>query len=447
MKTVMRLCSPINGIISRSKPSRRPITSCPLHPYQHRHTSSLSSPSPPRTFPTTGYELLNHIPKLEEESLPDYRAERFYPVHLGEVFNSRYQVITKLGFGSSSTVWLCRDLQTNNYLTLKLHIRSTQHTHLLEIRISKHLQAFHTKADHSKHVGQKYTRLVYDSFEIQGPHGIHPCILYQPSGMDICDYIQCLEGNALPEDLLRVTIRFLLIALDYLHSANVVHTDIQPTNILLGIEDTSILTDLEEEELNEPAPRKTHLPDNRTIYATRGMPFTTGEPMLTDLGEARLLPPPDTGTQTGSIMPGLYRAPEVMLNMEWDEKVDIWALGQTAWTLLQSNHLFTNTPHLLTQDDHARRFAEMIAPLGHPPVEFLGGRSEESWRFWDRDGKWKSHVGIPGGCLDDRVTRLEGDRKRLFLRFLRKTLSWVPGERPSARELLMEDEWVRGEDY
>lgn len=62
-------------------------------------------------------------------------------------------------------------------------------------------------------------------------------------------------------------------------------------------------------------------------------------------------------------------------------------------------------------------------------------------------GNWKSHVEIPEESLDDRVTRLEGDRKRLFLRFLRKMLSWVPGERPSARELLMEDEWVRGEDY
>ncbi|GAQ34995.1 hypothetical protein AKAW_00542 [Aspergillus niger] len=225
MKTVLRLCSPINGIISRPKLSLQwPITSSPLHPYQHRHTSSHPSPSPPRTFPTTGYELLNHIPKLEEESLPDYRAERFYPVHIGEVFNFRYQVITKLGFGSSSTVWLCRDYS------------------------------------------QKYTRLIHDFFEIQGPHGIHPCILYQPSGMDICDYIQCLEGNALPEDLLRVTIRFMLIALDYLHSANVVHT---------GIEDTSILTDLEEEELNEPAPLK-HLPDNRTIYARAECPSRLG---------------------------------------------------------------------------------------------------------------------------------------------------------------------------
>jgi hypothetical protein len=48
--------------------------------------------------------------KFEEENLPDYLKERYYPVHIGEVFHSRYQVITKLGFGSSSTVWLCRHL-------------------------------------------------------------------------------------------------------------------------------------------------------------------------------------------------------------------------------------------------------------------------------------------------------------------------------------------------
>lgn len=61
-----------------------------------------------------------------------------------------------------------------------------------------------------------------------------------------------------------------------------------------------------------------------------------------------------------------------------------WMDAKT-WSLLQSDHLFTNTPDLISQDDHARRFAEMIALLGHPPVEFLG-RSEESGRFWDRDG-------------------------------------------------------------
>ena len=67
--------------------------------------------SQPRVFPTSGFDILDPSKKFEEETLPDYLKERYYPVHIGEVFNSRYQVITKLGFGSSSTVWLCRDLQ------------------------------------------------------------------------------------------------------------------------------------------------------------------------------------------------------------------------------------------------------------------------------------------------------------------------------------------------
>ena len=55
------------------------------------------------------------------------------------------------------------------------------------------------------------------------------------------------------------------------------------------------------------------------------MPLTDGEPVLTDLGEARLC----KEKQRGLIMPGIYRAPEVMLNMEWDNNVDIWGLAQT----------------------------------------------------------------------------------------------------------------------
>lgn len=54
------------------------------------------------------------------------------------------------------------------------------------------------------------------------------------------------------------------------------------------------------------------------------MPLTGGEPMLADLGEARLA----EEKQTGLIMPNVYRAPEAMLGMDWDNKVDIWGLGQ-----------------------------------------------------------------------------------------------------------------------
>lgn len=45
---------------------------------------------------------------VEEELLPDYRAEDFYPVRIGHVYNDKYRIVAKLGFGRSSTVWLAR---------------------------------------------------------------------------------------------------------------------------------------------------------------------------------------------------------------------------------------------------------------------------------------------------------------------------------------------------
>lgn len=56
-------------------------------------------------------QYVNKDELLDEETLPYYDPEEFYPVHIGEVFQQRYQVIGKLGFGANSTVWLCRDLQ------------------------------------------------------------------------------------------------------------------------------------------------------------------------------------------------------------------------------------------------------------------------------------------------------------------------------------------------
>lgn len=46
---------------------------------------------------------------LEEEKLPFYTSGQYYPVHLDEIFNSRYRVVGKLGYGAYSTTWLCRD--------------------------------------------------------------------------------------------------------------------------------------------------------------------------------------------------------------------------------------------------------------------------------------------------------------------------------------------------
>lgn len=43
------------------------------------------------------------------ESVEEYRAEGYHPVHLHDVFDQRFEVIGNLAYGRYSTVWLASD--------------------------------------------------------------------------------------------------------------------------------------------------------------------------------------------------------------------------------------------------------------------------------------------------------------------------------------------------
>ena len=76
-----------------------------------RVLSTVRPPSEPRAFPSQGFGVVAEDKPFEEENLPDYQADHFYPARLGQIFNDRYQTVAKLGYGSSSTLWLARDLE------------------------------------------------------------------------------------------------------------------------------------------------------------------------------------------------------------------------------------------------------------------------------------------------------------------------------------------------
>ncbi|TVY45574.1 hypothetical protein LSUB1_G000933 [Lachnellula subtilissima] len=72
--------------------------------------TTQKSSSPPREPPRFGFETLDNEYLLEEETCSWYDPEAFNPVRIGETFQSKYRVLGKLGYGSISTAWLCRDL-------------------------------------------------------------------------------------------------------------------------------------------------------------------------------------------------------------------------------------------------------------------------------------------------------------------------------------------------
>ncbi|KAE8371693.1 kinase-like protein [Aspergillus bertholletiae] len=365
---------------------------------------------------------------LEDESIPTYRSEKFYPVRIGEVFNHRSQVVGKLGHGSSATVWLCRDLLDHRYVTLKVSTASTAMTR--EIEIYDHLRTIQ-----SNHAGQLCLRPLIEIFPAQSPdkQSVHTCLVHPPLGISLDQLTRLLPDKVMTSAMVRTTIRNVLAALNFLHmDARIIHTDLQPNNILLGIKDDSILSKFEEAEFEAPVPRK--ILEDRTIYLSRPLPISYGAPVLCDLGEARL----GTDQQQGDIMPDIYRAPEVILDMGWDYKVDIWNVGMI-WDLFEHHHLFkARNPEGKLDDGY--HLAEMQAVLGGAPPELLT-RSERGLQFWDENGTWKGVPPIPDYTLEVLEERLQGDEKSDFLRFLRRMLCWLPEERATAKELLF-DPWL-----
>ncbi|KAL3462503.1 protein kinase [Aspergillus heterothallicus] len=391
----------------------------------HRLTQRLKryilgrGPSPVRKFSSPTI-LLDPNNKLEEENLRGYSPEHFYPVRIGDVFRSKYQVVGKLGYGGHSTVWLCRDLQQHVYVTLKMYEHDSSHGRR-EKEVYSHLRNIK-----SSHTGSMLVRRAIDDYQVT---------------MSLCELRHRTLENVLPEDLLKPVLIHLLLAIDFLHTeAKIVHTDIQENNVMLSVEDESILVDFEGAEKTSPSPCT--IVGDRVIYSSRGLgiPKVHCRPILSDFGEARLCS--SLGKQWEDVQPLVYRAPEVLLRTPWNEKIDIWNIG--AWDLFEQKHLFyARDSNRNISDSH--RLAGMIAIMGAPPKEILQN-SEYAMKFFDSDGHWIGTAEIPSISLEKLEGNLQGAQQSLFLCFMRKMLQWQPENRASAKELLA-DPWLKLSKY
>jgi serine/threonine-protein kinase SRPK3 len=75
--------------------------------------------------------------------------------------------------------------------------------------------------------------MLLDSFEVTGPHGRHYCLVHQPLGMSLYDLKMRARDKVFSKEVLRISVRQLLAALDYLHNeAGVIHTG--KKNLLLS---------------------------------------------------------------------------------------------------------------------------------------------------------------------------------------------------------------------
>ncbi|KAL5315910.1 hypothetical protein ACEPPN_016784 [Leptodophora sp. 'Broadleaf-Isolate-01'] len=162
------------------------------------------------------FVTLDNSVETEEETMPTHGL--YYPVRLGEVFKSRYEVLSKLGYGANSTVWFCRDLLQQKYAALKVYRFCSSDPR--EIEVLKYLAAVK-----SEHVGKAYVRTVIDSFAAKSATGEHHCLVHEPLLLNLLELQATLPRKHLNLDLLKRTLKQLLLSLDYLHNeAIVIHS-------------------------------------------------------------------------------------------------------------------------------------------------------------------------------------------------------------------------------
>jgi serine/threonine-protein kinase SRPK3 len=100
---------------------------------------------------------------------------------------------------------------------------------------------------------------------------------------------------------------------------------------MFGFEDDSALVEFEQAELNNPGPRKEV--NGRVIDVSRQVqqPKKVGPPVLCDFGAAFF----GDKLHGDDVQRDQYRCPEVILEVPWSYKIDVWSVGCMVRTILQ----------------------------------------------------------------------------------------------------------------
>lgn len=166
----------------------------------------------------------------EDEGTEDYRRGGYHAVRVGDSFKQgTYIVLSKLGWGHFSTVWLAWDTLHSQYVALKVQ-KSAQHyteAAMDEIKILK--QVAEGDPDDTRCVVK-----LLDHFKHSGPNGHHVCMVFEFLGDNLLSLIKYTDYRGLPLSMVKEICCHVLVALDYLHrELSIIHTDMKPENILL----------------------------------------------------------------------------------------------------------------------------------------------------------------------------------------------------------------------
>ncbi|KFZ05810.1 hypothetical protein V501_07999 [Pseudogymnoascus sp. VKM F-4519 (FW-2642)] len=167
---------------------------------------------------TKGVTIQMEVMQYEEEYQKEVRKSRAQN-------SGRYSVHDKLGYGGYSTVWLARDLQEKQWVSIKIkkaHASTDKLDDDPEIQVLRALEKYYVGGPQDR--PRSFVRLLA-WFHHEGPNGTHNCLVTELLGPSISGILKVNKsagGFLAPDTILRAS-RQLLEGIEFAHQAGFVH--------------------------------------------------------------------------------------------------------------------------------------------------------------------------------------------------------------------------------
>ena len=324
------------------------------------------------------------------EDINNYKKGGYHYVSIGDVFNERYTIEKKLGWGEYSTVWMASDKEVSDnhpfkLVALKIIKSSLECTNVAldEIKLLRHIKEKEQETNRFKSIVQ-----LLDNFMFVGPNGKHICLIFELMDSNLLSLIKRYQFKGISLKLCKQIINDILIGLDFLHEkCEIIHTDIKPDNLVITLdkknhirkkspEDTNIRTKKKVKIMSSSIPVSENQPD--TIDKIKNDHHMEQNIIckIADLGNACWT----YKHYTENVSARIYRSPEVIVGLPYSTPIDIWSLACVVFELVTGDLLFDIEEDNNSYQSDQAHIALMIELLGDMPKQFTS------------EGKYSEHI-------------------------------------------------------
>ncbi|KAL1132520.1 hypothetical protein AAG570_010475 [Ranatra chinensis] len=418
----------------------------------------------------------------EQERTSEYNEGGYLALEIGRILDNRYQVVRKLGWGVFSTVWMCWDMETGEFVALKIvkDLECDRVIALGEVAMLRSIQERGTEED----VGKSTIVSLRNSFSLPGENGVHVCMVFDVLGKNLLSLVDYEGNKGIHLKNVKSIIKQVLEALSFLHEkCHVVHTDLKPENVFLCVDSDYVrklaLDVVERVWSGQPLATSMVCAGSRRVDSGLRCRLRLLKKVVEggwsggdrggwgrSLEWARLRDSVARGPRSlrvklgdfGNAVPvgydykctiqtEPYRAPEVILGAGFGCSADIWSVACLAFELATGTVLFepTKSQSATRPENHLACIMQVCGPVPYG----LRLRGRHTFRYFTKFGTLK-HLGkVKKIGLKQILVNECGFRKKSageFSDFLQAMLNVDPAKRPTATQCLRHP-WLAGQRY